>query len=54
MRLTGHLTRSIFDRYNVTSESDLRDAAAKLNAARLTNLRQSADSEAEAGARRSG
>ena len=30
MKLTGHKTRSIFDRYNVTSSTDLREAVKKL------------------------
>ena len=33
MQLTGHKTRAIFDRYDIVSEGDLRDAAKKLDAA---------------------
>ena len=31
MRITGHKTRSIFGRYNITSERDLHDVARKLD-----------------------
>ena len=30
--MTGHKTRSVFERYNIVSECDLVDAARKLNA----------------------
>jgi integrase len=32
MKMTGHLTRSVFERYNIVSAIDLREAAAKLDA----------------------
>jgi integrase len=40
-RITGHKTDSVFSRYNVTTESDLRDAAEKL-AAYMKNAKKKA------------
>jgi integrase len=34
MKLTGHITASVFKRYEIVSDSDLRDAAKKLQAGR--------------------
>lgn len=31
MRMSGHKTRDIFDRYDIVSEGDLQDAAQKLS-----------------------
>ena len=31
MQLTGHKTRSIFERYNIVSDGDLRTAAMRLS-----------------------
>jgi hypothetical protein len=33
MQMTGHKTRSVFERYNIVRDGDLREAASKLDAA---------------------
>ena len=37
MQLTGHKTRSVFERYNIVSSGDFREAARKLDEARGHN-----------------
>jgi len=39
MKLTGHKTRSVFERYNIVSDGDLGEAALKLERAGNSNPR---------------
>jgi len=43
MRMSGHKTRSVFERYNVIEEDDLREAARKLEAGAVGELGQELD-----------
>ena len=46
--ITGHMTRSVFDRYDITSEEDLAEASRKLQALAGTIAGTNAKTDAEA------
>jgi hypothetical protein len=45
MRVTGHKTRDVFDRYNITSEHDLEDAERKIELAQRLAIDKLKNSE---------
>jgi integrase len=47
MQMTGHKTRSVFERYNIVSQCDLVDAAKKLNAFQPSEVRLQPDATYE-------
>jgi hypothetical protein len=58
MQMTGHKTRSVFERYNIVSECDLVEAAKKLNTLQpvppASNREEGLPAEAAKSARREG
>jgi hypothetical protein len=45
MQITGHKTRSVFERYDIVSDGDLKEAAKKLGTVRQNDTGKHRDHE---------